>query len=292
MKVIEVKHMTKDYGSQKGVFDISFAIEKGETVGFLGPNGSGKTTTMRQLMGFIRADQGEACLMGLDCFENASEIQRHLGYLPGEIAFMEEMNGLEFIHFIAEMKGIKDMSRAEELMAFLKLDANVKIRRMSKGMKQKLGIVVAFMQDSEILILDEPTSGLDPLMQMKFVELIRQEKKAGKTILMSSHIFEEVEHTCDRVIMIRQGHIVADKTMEEISKSRMKHVEIVFDDEQEALSFSLKYPLQRDGRRIILNTGMELNHLLSDISKYKISDVNIRSQSLEELFMYTFGGEA
>lgn len=293
MKTIEVKHVTKDYGNQKGVFDISFDLEKGEVVGFLGPNGSGKTTTIRQLMGFIKPDQGEVSILGMDCFKEEAKIQQHLGYLPGEIAFMEEMSGLEFIRFIAQMKGMKDMSKAEELMSFLELDASGKIRRMSKGMKQKIGIVIAFMQDSEILILDEPTSGLDPLMQMKFVELIQKAKSEGKTILMSSHIFEEVENTCDRVVMIKEGHIVADKKMEDIQQNRHKHVEIFFEHEEEAELFAQKYEnSQRDKNKVVLNVNGKLNQLLENIHAYSIKDLNITSQSLEELFMNMFGGEA
>ena len=192
MSVIEVNHITKDYGNQRGVFDVSFEIQEGEVLGFLGPNGSGKTTTIRQLMGFMKPDQGEVKILGMDCFDDSANVQEKVGYLPGEIAFMEDMSGLEFIRFMAKMKNIKDMSKAEELMKFLELDARGKMKRMSKGMKQKIGIVIAFMQDTPILILDEPTSGLDPLMQNKFVELIHEAKKAGKTILMSSHIFEEV----------------------------------------------------------------------------------------------------
>lgn len=173
MSVIEVRGITKDYGNQRGVFDVSFEINEGEVLGFLGPNGSGKTTTIRQLMGFMKPDQGHVQILGMDCFNDSAKVQEKVGYLPGEIAFMEDMSGLEFIRFMAKMKNMKDMSKAEELMRFLELDARGKIKRMSKGMKQKIGIVIAFMQDTPILILDEPTSGLDPLMQNKFVELIQ-----------------------------------------------------------------------------------------------------------------------
>jgi ABC-2 type transport system ATP-binding protein len=206
MRVIEIDQITKDYGNGKGVFDISMTVEQGEVMGFLGPNGAGKTTTIRQLMGFIHPDSGQVRINGLNCFAKAHEIQKSLGYLPGEIAFMDDMTGLEFIRFIAEMKHLKSLNRAKELMAYYELDLKGKIKKMSKGMKQKLGIVCAFMQEPEILILDEPTSGLDPLMQNKFIEMLKLEKQKGKTILMSSHIFEEVEKTCDRVAIISRAH--------------------------------------------------------------------------------------
>ena len=151
MSVIEIDGLTKDYGNQKGLFDVSFTIEKGEILGFLGPNGSGKTTLIRHLMGFIKPDQGSVSIMNLDCFAQSPKIQEMVGYLPGEIAFMDEMRGIDFIKFIAEMKKIKDLTRAKELIDFLELDPTNKIKRMSKGMKQKIGLVIAFMQDCPIL---------------------------------------------------------------------------------------------------------------------------------------------
>lgn len=292
MSVIEINHVTKDYGNHKGVFDVSFEVKKGEVLGFLGPNGSGKTTTIRQLMGFMKPDQGVVKILGMNCFDEAKKVQENLGYLPGEIAFMEDMTGLEFIRFIAKMKNMKDMSKAEELMQFLELDARGKMKRMSKGMKQKIGIVIAFMQDASILILDEPTSGLDPLMQNKFVELIQQAKKDGKTVLMSSHIFEEVENTCDRVVMIKEGRIVATETMENLRKNRLKHYEIHFYDESEAIDFVHKYSQAKRNQTIVhLMLKGHTNQLIQDLSVYDIEDFNARPQSLEELFLHYYGGE-
>lgn len=292
MSVIEINHITKDYGNHKGVFDVCFEVEKGEVLGFLGPNGSGKTTTIRQLMGFMKPDQGDVRILGLNCFDEAKKVQENLGYLPGEIAFMEDMTGLEFIRFMAKMKNMKDMKKAEELMRFLELDARGKMKRMSKGMKQKIGIVIAFMQDVPILILDEPTSGLDPLMQNKFVELIQQAKKDGKTVLMSSHIFEEVENTCDRVVMIKEGRIVATETMENLRKNRLKHYEVHFYDESEAIAFVHKYSqAKRNGTIVNLMLKGHTNQLLQDLSQYDIDDLNARPQSLEELFLHYYGGK-
>lgn len=292
MSVIEINHITKDYGNHKGVFDVCFEVEKGEVLGFLGPNGSGKTTTIRQLMGFMKPDQGDVRILGLNCFDEAKKVQENLGYLPGEIAFMEDMTGLEFIRFMAKMKNMKDMKKAEELMRFLELDARGKMKRMSKGMKQKIGIVIAFMQDTPILILDEPTSGLDPLMQNKFVELIQQAKKDGKTVLMSSHIFEEVENTCDRVVMIKEGRIVATETMENLRKNRLKHYEVHFYDESEAIAFVHKYSqAKRNGTIVNLMLKGHTNQLLQNLSQYDIDDLNARPQSLEELFLHYYGGK-
>lgn len=292
MSVIQIEHITKDYGNQKGVFDVDFTVEKGETLGFLGPNGAGKTTTIRQLMGFIKPDSGSVKILGMDCFQEVEKVQNRLGYLPGEIAFMEDMTGMEFIRLIAEMKHISDFSKAEALISFLELDPSGKIKKMSKGMKQKIGIVIAFMQDPEILILDEPTSGLDPLMQNKFVELIQQEKKKGTTILMSSHIFEEVEHTCDRVVIIKEGKIIAKERMEDLRNSRKKVYEIIFQTEEDARIFHRMHDNSTlDDKRIVIAYQGSVDPLIKELASYRIQDMKIRTQSLEELFLQYYGGE-
>lgn len=290
MEIIEIKGITKDYGKGKGVFDLSFSVKKGETLGFLGPNGAGKTTTIRQLMGFIRPGKGSVQILGMDCFKQAKEIQRHVGYLPGEIAFPDSISGMNFIRFLAGMKGMENLGRANELMERFKLDPSGKIARMSKGMKQKVGIVCAFMQDPDILILDEPTSGLDPLMQNVFVELIQEEKQKGKTILMSSHIFEETERTCDRAAILRKGRLVELKGMESLKQSRKKSYRLQFVNIPEAENFVKEYPqAQRQGTTVQLTVGGETDKLIKAVSKYTIEDLSTSTQSLEELFMGYYG---
>lgn len=292
MSVIEVLNVTKDYGNNKGIFDVNFKVEKGEVLGFLGPNGAGKTTTIRHLMGFISPDKGEVKIGGLNCFKEVEKVQKKLGYLPGEIAFMDDMTGDEFIKFIGEMKGIKDFSYAEELKNFFELDPAGKIKKMSKGMKQKIGIICAFMQNPDILILDEPTSGLDPLMQSKFVELILKKKEEGKTILMSSHIFEEVEHTCDRVVIIKEGHVIAVESMDNIKKTKLKNFEIFFKSEEEAKKFKEEFKESlRDKKKVSLSFTGEVDSFIKSLSKYEVRDINIKAQSLEELFMHYYGKE-
>ena len=183
MNTIEMKHLTKDYGNQRGIFDVSFSVKKGEVMGFLGPNGAGKTTAIRHLLGFSTPDHGTCMINGMDCFHKAKDIHRSLGYLPGEIAFMDDMTGKQFLKFAADLKGMKNQGRMQELMDMFSLDPRGRIKKMSKGMKQKIGIVCAFMDSPDLYILDEPTSGLDPLMQNQFVELILEEKKRGATII-------------------------------------------------------------------------------------------------------------
>lgn len=292
MNVMEIQNLTKDFGNNKGVFDLSFSLEQGEIVGFLGANGAGKTTTIRHLMGFIKAKHGTARVLDMDCFDDACAVQEKIGYLPGEIAFMDNMTGEEFIRFMADMKNIKNLQYAEELIAYFDVDTQRKIKKMSKGMKQKIGLIIAFMQDAPILILDEPTTGLDPLMQNKFIQLIKQEKAKGKTILMSSHIFEEVENTCERIVMIKEGRLVADKNISTIKNEKSKHYEITFEKTADAICFQKLHvnDSHRSDDTVYLLSKENVNHLISELSKFNIRDINVRYQTLEEVFMKYYGG--
>ena len=290
---IEVCGLTRDYGGGRGVFDLSFSVRKGEAFGFLGPNGAGKTTTIRQLLGFIRPDRGSASVYGLDCFRDARQTHRQIGYLPGEIALPEDETGLSFLRFMAGMKGLRDFARAEELMRFFDLDPSGPIRRMSKGMKQKVGIVAAFMADPELLILDEPTSGLDPLMQGRFVELVLAEKAKGRTILLSSHLFEEVERTCDRTAIIRQGRLVAVEEMDKLRQDRGSRWEITFSDGESAAAFAAGWPgSAQEGCRVTLTLTGEASPLIRALAPFPVRELTARGQTLEELFLHFYGGEA
>lgn len=294
MNIIEIKDLTKDYGNNKGIFDVNLTVKKGEVFGFLGPNGAGKTTTIRHLMGFIFPSRGKCLIDGIDCSKESYKIQDNLGYLPGEIAFMDDMTGLEFIHFIADMKGLKDFSRAEELIKIFELDPKGKIKKMSKGMKQKIGIVCAFMNNPDILILDEPTSGLDPLMQNKFVELILSEKEKGKTIFMSSHLFDEVEKTCDRTAIIKDGHVVAVENMKTLSDSKHKTYVITFSNDEMAKEFAKEKLKIKEviGNVVTVAVKGDINPFIKALSKYSVTSLDMRTQSLEELFMHFYGGES
>ena len=296
MNVIEISHITKDYGQNRGVFDVSFSVKQGEVLGFLGPNGAGKTTTIRQLMGFIKPDKGSLSILDMDCFKESDKIQTSLGYLPGEIAFIDSMTGMEFIRFVAKMKNMRDMGRAQELMKMFELNASGKLKKMSKGMKQKIGIVCAFMNPlASILILDEPTSGLDPLMQNLFVELILSEKKKGKTILMSSHMFEEVERTCDRAAIIRDGRLAAVEEIEKLKEGRQKVIEVTFRDAAMAEAFAAAFPkaaYQAGGKTVTAKVGKDLDAFVKKAGAYTVTDFNVRGQSLEEFFMHFYGEEA
>ena len=285
--MIRVEHLTKSYGPGKGVFDLSFEVKDGEIFGFIGPNGAGKTTTIRHLLGFIKPDSGLTTINDLDSFKYASYIQKNIGYLPGEMAFFDQMKGIDFLNFLAKMRGMKSKAKMSDLIEFLDLDASGKIKKMSKGMKQKLGLVAAFMHDPDTLILDEPTSGLDPLMQLKFVELILKEKKRGKTILMSSHSFEEIERTCDRALIIKVGELVALEDINKLKEQRRKVYSVAFQSPEDIEI------IRNDGFEIIergINTcdvvvSGDINLFFQSLSKCKILSFDVLNQSLEEIFM-------
>lgn len=291
--VIEIRQLTKDYGNNRGIFDVSLSVKKGEVFGFLGPNGAGKSTTIRHLMGFIQADQGSCQINGLDCLRDHARIQQALGYLPGEIAFMDDMTGIEFIKFMAKMKGMTDLTKAYELMERFELNPQGKIKKMSKGMKQKIGIICAFMHDPELLILDEPSSGLDPLMQNRFIELVLEEKQRGKTIFMSSHIFEEIERTCDRTAMIKDGRLISIEELQTLKASKHKTYQITFATQELVEQFMDEgfECKQVESNVIKVLPRNNLNYLLATLSRYDIIDLDITKPTLEELFLHFYGGD-
>ena len=207
--IINVEHLTKDYGYGRGVFDVSIKVHKGECYGYLGPNGAGKSTTIRHIMGFSKTSVGKVEIFGQETFGHTDKILENVGYLPGEPALPLYMNGWEFLHMMEEMRGNKNEEMLNHLIDIFKLDPSMSIKEMSLGDKRKLAVVSAFMNDPDVLILDEPTSGLDPIMQKVFIDFVLEEKKRGKTILLSSHIFSEVDATCDTISIIKDGKHVS-----------------------------------------------------------------------------------
>ena len=237
MSIIEIDNLTKDYGYDRGVFDINLNIEQGEMVGFVGTNGSGKTTTIRNIMGFIKPTSGEVRVNGLNAWERSFEIVKNIGYVPGEIAFPDLKTGVEFLNSQKEFLGLKSFDYANELIERLQLDPRANLKRMSKGMKQKTALVAALMNDAPIIILDEPTTGLDPLMRVTFLDIIKEEHKKGKTIFMSSHNFEELEGTCDRVALINDGHLIDVCDMDTINDPAEKEFKIEFKNPEDYKAF-------------------------------------------------------
>ncbi|MFL2079286.1 ABC transporter ATP-binding protein [Marinilactibacillus psychrotolerans] len=291
MPVIEVKHVTKDYGHGRGIFDVSFKIEEGEVFGFLGPNGAGKTTTIRHLMGFTKAQEGELYINGKDSWKSAAIIKHDVGYLPGELAFPKGMSGDQFIEFMAEERQMTDMTRTEELKEIFELDTSEEIKEMSLGTKRKLAVVTAFMHNPKVLILDEPTSGLDPIMQERFIQFILNEKAEGKTILLSSHIFSEVDATCDRIAIIKDGVVVSTIEAKQLKQSTNKAFKIEFasfNDYQKFLANTeLVITIERPNQnQVKLNlTDEKMQHLFAELSEVNVNFISEIKFTLEDYFM-------
>ncbi len=293
MEPIVVEHLVKDYGHERGVFDISFAIKEGEVYGFLGPNGAGKSTTIRHLMGFSKPDKGDAKILGYSSFANYDKFMSKVGYLPGEIALPSGLTGWEFIDMMKKMKGVKDDTFLNYLLNLFKLNPQGETKLMSLGDKRKLAIITAFMHDPDILILDEPTSGLDLGMQQVFIKLIKEEKKRGKTILMSSHIFSEVDATCDRIAIIKDGKIVSEFIANDLKHNRNKVYEIKFkmlkdcEDFVKDIKKSNEFKLVNYDKKTvkILLKDENVNEFIELVSKYNVEEFSHQKETLEDYFM-------
>lgn len=287
--VIEMEELTKDYGKNRGVFNLNLTIKRGEMVGFVGTNGSGKTTTIRCLMGYIKPTSGVCKVLNLTSFENASTIARHVGYVPGEIGFPDLPTGTAFLKSQAEFFKIKDMTKINEMINRLQLDTRANLKRMSKGMKQKTALIAALMNDAEILILDEPTTGLDPLMRVAFIDMIKEEHKKGKTIFMSSHMFNEVEDTCDKVVLISNGHIIDVADMSVIRNRPEKDFKIEFNSVLDYEKFKkLDFNIIRDQKEYnqvtIRIKSQDINDLFKVLASFSLKFISEVKYTLEKYF--------
>lgn len=296
MAYIEIKHLTKDYGKKRGIFDMSLEVEKGEIYGFVGVNGAGKTTTIRHMMGFLTPDEGTVTINGLDANKSSAEVKRYVSYIPGEINFPGNSTGEDFIKNQIYLSGRGDWEYAENVIDQLQLDAKANVRAMSKGMKQKTAIVSAFASDADILIMDEPTTGLDPLMRDIFIELLKEEKAKGKTIFMSSHIFQEVEEVCDRVAIIRDGMIIDVIDMKDIRYNKMKTYKMEFKSIEDFERFrSLGYDLHRvkvdDLQLNIMIHDQDINRLIQDLKNFKLVYFKEIKVTFEDYVTQVFKGE-
>ena len=301
MSVIEIQSLTKDYGHNRGVFNVTFSVGKGEVYGFLGPNGAGKTTTIRHIMGFSKPQQGYTCVNGMNSWEDASRIQSNLGYLPGEIAMPESLTGTQFIHMMASLRGLKDMRHTDYLLKKFELDPSGSLKRMSLGMKRKLAIVTAFMHDPAVLVLDEPTSGLDPIMQNTFIEFVKEEKGRGKTILLSSHIFSEIDATCDKISIIKEGRVISSFVADELRHNEKKTYKLHFHTKEDFINFMeaakgetelevVDSSIRNCRVRIEVN-DKDINAFMRLISHYELNALSEVKFTLEEYFMKFYDTE-
>lgn len=290
MDTIVIENLTKDYGSGKGVFDLNFSIKKGEVLGFVGSNGAGKTTTIRHIMGFLKPDTGSVTINGLDAYNSSDITKKYIGYVPGEIAFPDLKTGTDFLKSQAEFLGLENLDYANCLTEKLQLDPSANLKRMSKGMKQKTAIVSALMNNPDILILDEPTTGLDPLMRVAFLDIIEKEKERGETILISSHLYEELEKICDRVALIDKGRIINITDMNDVKNRPITDFKIEFNNVEDFTKFrELGYKIirvQEKYNQVTISIEKEnIQKLLKDLTKFDVKFIAEVKYTLEKHFL-------
>lgn len=285
--VMKIRGLTKKYGDVIGIKDLDLNVYQGEIMGFLGPNGAGKTTTIRTCLGLLQKTSGDVKMFGLDSHEDSLEIRKKTGYLPGDFGMYPGLKVKTILKYLLSQSGVSDESKMEEMSDRLELNLERKYGNLSKGNKQKVGIVQAFMADQDLIILDEPTGGLDPLMQQKFYEILREEKEKGKTIFMSSHILAEVEEVCDRAAIIREGELQVVEDIESIKNKMGKKLVIEFESEPDVSIFDMEgvKDLQIEDKTATMIVTSNLDEIIKSISEYNIVNMSLETFSLEQLFL-------
>ncbi|MCP4357696.1 MAG: ABC transporter ATP-binding protein [Chloroflexi bacterium] len=292
--VIETRGLTVYYGRHRGIRDVDLSVEKGEVFGFLGPNGAGKTTTQRVLLDVIRPTKGEAQLFGLDCQKQGVKARQNVSYLPGELSLYDNMKARQFFNTVDSLRGNNgDRAYRNQLCERLDLDSGRKIRQYSRGNKQKVGVVVAFMNKPDLLILDEPTSGLDPLVQQTVLELVREARDDGRTVFFSSHILSEVQAVCDRVGIIREGQLAATERVEDLMTQQFKRLRLNFATMPPVDAFAQDGVTEtvRDEQGITLEVYEHLDKVMETAVPFGITDIETIPVSLEEIFLAYYGKE-
>jgi ABC-2 type transport system ATP-binding protein len=292
--VIHTERLTKSYGPHRGITELDLDVQAGEIFGFLGPNGAGKTTTMRVLLDLIRPTSGRAEVFGIVTTADPVAIHRRIGYLPGEFDLYDRLTGAQTIEYFANLRGGVDARYVVELIERLDLDPSRRFKEYSKGNKQKVGLVVALQHRPDLLILDEPTSGLDPLVQQTFFEIVREARSEGRSVFLSSHIIDEVDRTCDRVAIIREGRLVQVDTIEAIRRLAFHHVELMFGAPVAGTIFSSiegVSDVEAVGSTIRMRVAGPIGAVLAAAAPHGIVDVVSREPNLEDVFLAQYGAQ-
>ena len=297
--IIETEGLTKSYGTKRGIVDVTFKVDEGEVFGFLGPNGAGKTTTIRVLMALLHADTGGARIAGKDCWQDSVEIKRLIGYVPGEPALDPNLTGGQILEYFAHLRGGVDEAYLKQLIQRLDLDTNRKFRQYSTGNKRKVVLIQAFMHKPRVLILDEPTSGLDPLNQQEFDGMVREAQKEGRTVFLSSHVLSEVEKTCDRVGIIRDGRLVKIGGVHELTDIKRYEITISFatpvpSDAFAKLDGVVEVKTLNNGSAVSLAIQGTADAVIKEAARYPVVSLTSYEPSLEDIFLryYEHDGQA
>ncbi len=294
--IIEVEGLTKSYGSKRGITNVSFQVEEGEVFGFLGPNGAGKTTTIRLLMALLRADAGTARIAGLDCWQQSVEIKRLIGYLPGELSLDPGLTGGQILEYFGHLRGGVDQAYLKQLIKRFDLDPSRKFRQYSSGNKRKIGIIQAFMHRPRLLILDEPTSGLDPLNQQEFDRMVKEVRDDGRTVFLSSHVLSEVEQTCTRVGIIREGQLVRVGSVAELKDIKRHEVIITFAEVVPAEAFETLDGVEQvealaGGHTLRLTMQGGADAVIKAAAQHSVVTLTSHEPSLEDIFLRYYEGD-
>lgn len=288
---IKCQGLTKFYGRQRGIEGLDLEVRRGEIFGFLGPNGAGKTTTIRMLMGLLKPTSGTASILGLDTWRDSVQVKFHVGNIPGDVSLYENLHVHDLLDYIDRFRPGADPLRAE-LLRRLDLDISKKVRSLSRGNRQKVAIVLAMMHDPEILILDEPTLGLDPLMQQEFYTILSEFKERGGTVFLSSHILSEVERVCDRVGIVRLGHLVDVRSIEELRQNKLRHMDVVFAEPVDAAEFTALpqvIEVQPLNRHLRITIKGDVDRLIKQVARHRVEDLTFSQPGLEDFFLSFYG---
>lgn len=290
--VIRTEHLSKRYGSNRGIEDVSLEVAQGEVFGFLGPNGAGKTTTIRTLMNFLHPTAGRAWILSLDTRRESVAIHARLGNLPTEFTFEGKMTGWEMIRLFARLRGVHDLTYAHALAERLDADLSRPMRRLSRGNKQKIGLIQAMFHQPPLLILDEPTGGLDPLIQEEFLRIIGEVRTEGRTVFFSSHNLPEVERICDRVGIIRDGRLITVETIASLLDKRFRLLTLTFSQPVDSTPFA-RIPGVSDvsakGTTITMHASDSVDPIVKLAAQHTLVDLNVERPSLEEVFLTYYG---
>jgi len=290
--VIETQRLTKSYGPHRGIIELDLEVGQGEIFGFLGPNGAGKTTTMRVLLDLIRPTSGRASVFGIETTVDPVAIHRRVGYLPGEFDLYDRLTGADTITYFGNLRGGVDRAYVTTLVERLDLDPSRRFREYSKGNKQKVGLIVALQHQPDLLILDEPTAGLDPLVQQTFFAMVREARADGRTIFLSSHIIDEVDRTCDRVAIIREGRLVQVDRIEAIRELAFHHVELTFRSPVATAVFDGidgVHDVAAVDTIVTMRVSGPLGAVMSIAAGHGLVDVISREPNLEDVFLAQYG---
>ncbi len=292
-KVIEIENLTKMYGEVVGVQDLDLKVYKGETMGFLGPNGAGKTTTMRSCLTLISKSAGEIKIFGLDSHRDAVAIRKRTGYLPGDFGLIPSVKVGSYLKYLLSLSRCDSTKKMLSMAERLDLDLERKTNELSKGNKQKVGVIQALMADQDLVVMDEPTQGLDPLVQQEFYRILREERARGKTVFMSSHVLAEVEMICDRVAIIRKGRLVVVEDIKMLQEKTGKVLEVEFRDpfSVDEFKFDGVSDIHRDDGRLTLTIHENLDSVIDAVSNHRILNMSLKTYNLEQLFLKYYTGE-